>query len=217
MCRGTIPSSIGKRCIGCSVAGLRTAVSEPSRMKGCSLLSPPMARGRRRRSSSVPARGRPSSRSLLASRPSMALENRSSPPDTGAATAPTRPLPTPLTKPAGRCTAGVDCSAGVVGVASLAYSVQIHGQRPPRGTRLSKQASRQAQLRTEGAAGLRALQRLGHEAGDAAVEAHAQRLAALRQALPHAADVALLSLPDALLCKAARSTEEMVGFAACFD
>jgi hypothetical protein len=79
---------------------LLTAVSEPSRMKGCSLASPPMTRGSRRRASSVPARGRPSSRSLLASSPSMAEENRSRPPLTGAATAPTSPSPTPLTKPA---------------------------------------------------------------------------------------------------------------------
>mmetsp|Transcript_2890 Transcript_2890/g.8451 ORF Transcript_2890/g.8451 Transcript_2890/m.8451 type:complete len:298 (+) Transcript_2890:123-1016(+) len=83
----------------CPTSSLRASCSEPCWMKGLSLKSPPMTRGRRWRPSSTPARGFPSRDALVASSPSTALLNRSSPPDTGAATAPTRPLPTPLTKP----------------------------------------------------------------------------------------------------------------------
>ena len=81
----------------------RACVSVPSeRTKGCSLRSPPIARGRRRRCA---ARGRldslPRMVAELASMPSNALLMKSSAPLTGCAAAPTRPCPRPFTNPAG--------------------------------------------------------------------------------------------------------------------
>ena len=84
-----------------SGAGQQTCFSVWSggRLKGSSLRSPPMALGRRLRLAAC-GRARPRRLLLAASMPSNVEDRASSPPLTGLATAPTRPLPTPLKNPA---------------------------------------------------------------------------------------------------------------------